>query len=113
MVDVTIGHEALSFMDGSSGYNQICMATKYEELTTFSTPKGIYSYTVMPFGLKNAGVIYQRAMQKIFNDMLHKNIECYVDNVVVKTKKRSDHLKDSSQRLWPFQACPSQGIYTS
>ncbi|KAM2413537.1 hypothetical protein ACFX1X_000141 [Malus domestica] len=48
----------------------------------------------MPFGLKNAGATYQRAMQKIFNDMLHKNVECYVDDVVVKTKKRSDHLKD-------------------
>ncbi|KAM2564753.1 hypothetical protein TB2_013013 [Malus domestica] len=48
----------------------------------------------MPFGLKNAGATYQRAMQKIFNDMLHKNVECYVDNVVVKTKKRTDHLKD-------------------
>ncbi|KAM1099065.1 hypothetical protein TB2_005591 [Malus domestica] len=48
----------------------------------------------MPFGLKNAGATYQRAMQKIFNDMLHKNVECYVDDVVVKTKKRSYHLKD-------------------
>ncbi|KAM1024147.1 hypothetical protein ACFX2C_037459 [Malus domestica] len=94
MVDATTGHEALSFMDGSSGYNQICMALEDEELTAFRTPKGIYCYKVMPFGLKNAGVTYQRAMQKIFNDMLHKNVECYVDDVVVKTKKRSDHLKD-------------------
>ena len=48
----------------------------------------------MPFGLKNVEATYQRAMQKIFNNMLHKNVECYVDDVVVKTKKRSDHLKD-------------------
>ena len=81
-------------MDGSSGYNQIRMAHEDEELTAFRTPKGIYYYKVMPFGLKNAGATYQRAMQKIFNDMLHKNVECYVDDVVVKTKKRSDHLKD-------------------
>ncbi|KAM1443840.1 hypothetical protein ACFX2I_040069 [Malus domestica] len=94
MVDATTGHEALSFMDGSSGYNQIRMALEDEELTAFRTPKGIYCYKVMPFGLKNAGATYQRAMQKIFNDMLHKNVECYVDDVVVKTKKRSDHLKD-------------------
>ncbi|KAM2661039.1 hypothetical protein EV2_023392 [Malus domestica] len=64
------------------------------ELTAFRTPKCIYCYKVMPFGLKNAGATYQRAMQKIFNDMLHKNVECYVDDVVVKTKKRPDHLKD-------------------
>ncbi|KAM1291749.1 hypothetical protein ACFX13_019139 [Malus domestica] len=94
MVDATTGHEALSFMDGSSGYNQIRMALEDEELTAFRTPKGIYCYKVMPFGLKNAGATYQRAMQKIFNDMLHKNVECYVDDVVVKTKKRLDHLKD-------------------
>ncbi|KAM1500222.1 hypothetical protein ACFX10_022814 [Malus domestica] len=94
MVDATTGHEALSFMDGSSGYNQICMALKDEELTAFRTPKGIYCYKVMPFGLKNAGATYQRVMQKIFNDMLHKNVKCYVDDVVVKTKKRSDHLKE-------------------
>ncbi|KAM1791541.1 hypothetical protein ACFX12_035498 [Malus domestica] len=94
MVDATTGHEALSFMDGSSGYNQIRMALEDEELTAFRTPKGIYCYKVMPFGLKNAGATYQRAMQKMFNDMLHKNVECYVDDMVVKTKKRSDHLKD-------------------
>ncbi|KAL0405438.1 UNVERIFIED_CONTAM: Polyprotein P3 [Sesamum latifolium] len=53
---------------------------------------GIYCYKVMPFGLKNAGATYQRAMQRIFDDMLHKNIECYVDDLVVKSKKREDHL---------------------
>ncbi|KAA0031666.1 uncharacterized protein E6C27_scaffold139G004460 [Cucumis melo var. makuwa] len=53
MVDVTTGHEALSFMDGSSGYNQIQMALSDEEVTFFRTPKGIYCYKMMPFGLKN------------------------------------------------------------
>ncbi|XP_057803083.1 uncharacterized protein LOC131018370 [Salvia miltiorrhiza] len=81
-------------MDGSSGYNQICRSPEDEELTAFRTPKGIYCYKVMPFGLKNAGATYQRAMQKIFDDILHKNIECYVDEVVVKSRRRSDHLQD-------------------
>ena len=94
MVDATIGHEALSFMDGSSGYNQIRMAPEDEELTAFRTPKGIYCYKVMSCGLKNAGVTYQRAMQRIFNDMLHKIVQCYVHDLVVKTKKRGDHLRD-------------------
>ncbi|KAL0306900.1 UNVERIFIED_CONTAM: hypothetical protein Sradi_6107300 [Sesamum radiatum] len=48
----------------------------------------------MPFGLKNAGATYQRAMQKIFDDMLHKNVECYVDDLVVKSKKRENHFHD-------------------
>ena len=94
MVDATTGHEALSFMDGSSGYNQIRMNPKDEELTAFSTPKGIYCYKVMHFGLKNAGATYQRAMQKIFDNVLHKYVECYVDDLVVKTKRREDHLVD-------------------
>ena len=68
-------------MDGLSGYNQIRMAPRDEEFTVFRTPKGIYCYKVMSFGLKNAGAIYQRAMHKIFDDMLHKNIECYVDDL--------------------------------
>src|ERR1051325_9429933 len=54
MVDATMGHEALSFMDESSGYNQIHMALEDEEKTAFRTPKRIYCYKVMPFGLKNA-----------------------------------------------------------
>ena len=94
MVDATTGHEALSFMDGSSGYNQICMASRDEELTAFHTPKGIYCYKVMPFGLKNAGATYQRAMQRIFDDTLHKNVECYVDDLVVKSKQRVGHIAD-------------------
>ncbi|KAL0453380.1 UNVERIFIED_CONTAM: Transposon Tf2-12 polyprotein [Sesamum latifolium] len=94
MIDATTGHEALSFMDGSSGYNQIRMAPADKELMAFRTPKGIYCYKVMPFGLKNAGAMYQRAMQRIFNDMLHKNVECYIDDLVVKSKKREDHLYD-------------------
>ncbi|KAK4409603.1 Transposon Tf2-12 polyprotein [Sesamum angolense] len=94
MIDATTCHKALSFMDGSSGYNQIRMAPADEELTAFRTPKGIYCYKVMPFGLKNAGATYQRAMQKIFDDMLHKNVECYVDDLVVKSKKRENHFHD-------------------
>ena len=93
-VNATTGHEALSFMDGSSGYNQIRMAPEDEELTAFRTPKGIYCYKVMPFGLKNAGATYQRAMQKIFDDLLHKKVECYVDDLVVKSKGRTEHLQD-------------------
>ncbi|KAG9453411.1 hypothetical protein H6P81_006315 [Aristolochia fimbriata] len=97
---------ALSFMDGSSGYNQIRMDPKDEELTAFRTPKGIFCYKVMPFGLKNAGATYQRAMQNIFDDFLHKRVKCYVDDLVVKTEQRSDHLLDLRavfERLRRFQ----------
>jgi len=68
------------------------MAPEDVEATTFCTPKGIFWYKVMPFSLKNAGATYQRAMQTIFEDMLHKTVECYVDDLVVKSKKRLDRL---------------------
>nr|YP_009315953.1 hypothetical protein [Cocos nucifera]AOX12947.1 hypothetical protein [Cocos nucifera] len=94
MVDSTTGHEALSFMDGSSGYNQRKMAPEDAIHTAFRTPKGIYCYKIMPFGLKNAGATYQRAMTVKFYDLLHRVVECYVDDLVVKTKRRADHLDD-------------------
>ncbi|GAA0141578.1 hypothetical protein LIER_02695 [Lithospermum erythrorhizon] len=94
MIDAIMGHEASTFMDGSLGYNQIRMATIDEELTAFRTPKGVYYYKVIPFGPKHAGATYQRAMQKIFDDMLHNNVECYVDDLVVKSLKRENHPQD-------------------
>ena len=94
MIDSTTGHEALSFMDCTAGYNQIQMEPEDQEATALQTPKGIFCYKVMPFGLKNAGATYQRAMQTIFEDMLHKTVECYVDDLVVKSRKRPDHLRD-------------------
>ncbi|CAA0824502.1 Uncharacterized mitochondrial protein AtMg00860, partial [Striga hermonthica] len=93
MIDATMGHEALSFMDGSSGYNQIRMSPRDEELTAFRTPKGIYCYKVMPFGLKNAGATYQRAMQRIFDDMLHKSmfVIVFIDDILIYSKSQKEH----------------------
>uniref|UniRef100_A0A2N9G8A8 RNase H type-1 domain-containing protein n=1 Tax=Fagus sylvatica TaxID=28930 RepID=A0A2N9G8A8_FAGSY len=82
-----------SFMDGFSGYNQIRMSTRDAEKTAFCTPISNFYYTVMPFGLKNAGATYQRTMTAMFHDMMHKEIEDYVDDIVVKSKKREDHLR--------------------
>ena len=94
IIDAMTVYETMSFTDGSSGYNQICMAPKDEEFTAFHTPKGIYCYKVMSFDWKNAGANYQWAMQNIFYDMLHKNFECYVDDLVVKSRRKGDHLQD-------------------
>ena len=82
-----------SFMDGYSGYNQIRMATKDAEKTAFRTPIGNFYYTMMPFGLKNVGATYQRTMTAIFHDMMHKEMEDYVDDIVVKSKTRTGHLQ--------------------
>ncbi|KAJ8615559.1 hypothetical protein MRB53_034931 [Persea americana] len=94
MNDNTCGFERMTFMDGFSSYNQIKMHPEDERHKSFRIPFGVYYYTVMPFGLKNAGARYQRAMMKIFQDMQHKTVECYVDDLIVKNKRKEDHLKD-------------------
>ena len=82
------------FMDGFSGYNQIKMYPDDEKHTSFRTPLGVYCYTVMPFELKNAGATYQRAMSTIFCDHLRKTVECYVDDIAVKSRNKNEHLRD-------------------
>nr|CAN83915.1 hypothetical protein VITISV_022301 [Vitis vinifera] len=92
LVDSTAGHSMLSFMDGFSGYSQILMAPEDMEKTSFITEWGTYCYRVMPFGLKNAGATYQRAATTLFHDMMHRDVEVYVDDMIVKSRGRSDHL---------------------
>ncbi|KAK9053624.1 hypothetical protein SSX86_024698 [Deinandra increscens subsp. villosa] len=94
MVDATAGHEMLTFMDASSGFQQIRMEPCDQEHTAFMTPTGIYCYTAMPFGLRNAGATYQRLVNMMFKDQLGDTMEVYIDDMVVKSKKTEDHPKD-------------------
>jgi hypothetical protein len=94
VVDATTGYGAMSFMDGSSGYNQIKMNEHDVMDTAFHTPKGNFYYTVMPFGLKNAGATYQWAMTIILADLIHQSVECYIDDIVVKTRECQNHQND-------------------
>ncbi|XP_017973143.1 PREDICTED: uncharacterized protein LOC108661378 [Theobroma cacao] len=106
LVDNTARHSMFSFMDGFSGYNQIKMALEDTEKTTFITMWGTFCYKVMPFGLKNAGVTYQRAMVSLFHDMMHREVEVYVDDMIVKARKTEDHatnLERLFKRLRKFQ----------
>ncbi|XP_069150709.1 uncharacterized protein [Solanum lycopersicum] len=81
-----------SFADCYVGYHQILMDVEDVEKTAFITPWGVYHYRVMPFGLKNAGATCMRAMRTIFHDMIHKEIEVYVDDVIFKARESLDHL---------------------
>ena len=83
----------LSFLDAFSGYHQIPMASGDEEKTVFITPHRLYCYRVMSFGLKNARATYQRLMTKIFKPLIGDIVEVYVDDVVVKSKTRSEHTQ--------------------
>ena len=94
LVDAIVGHPRMSFLDAFQGYHQIPLATDDQEKTAFVTPVGNYHYKVMPFGLKNAGSTYQRMMTKMFEPQLGKNVEVYIDDMVVKSKVVSEHLAD-------------------
>ncbi|CAL2277698.1 unnamed protein product [Prunus armeniaca] len=96
LVDGAAKHEILSFMDGHSGYNQIFIAEEDVHKTAFRCPGsiGTFEYVVMPFGLKNAGATYQRAMNSIFHDMIGRNLEVYIDDVVIKSESRLGHVDD-------------------
>ena len=72
-------------MDRFSGYNQIKMAPEDMEKTTFVTQWVTFCYKVMSFGLKNAGATYQRAMVALLHDMIHHNIEVYVDDMIARS----------------------------
>uniref|UniRef100_A0A2N9HSV2 Uncharacterized protein n=1 Tax=Fagus sylvatica TaxID=28930 RepID=A0A2N9HSV2_FAGSY len=106
LVDNTATNVVFSFMDGFSGYNQIKMAEEDKSKTAFVTHWGTFVYDVMPFGLKNAGATYQRAMVTLFHDMIHHEIEVYVDDMIAKSRTAQDHLTDLRklfQRLKKYQ----------
>ena len=94
LVNATVDHLQMSFVDAFQGYHRIPLALDDQEKTAFVTLIGNYHYKVMPFGLKNAESTYQRMMTRMFELELGKNIEIYIDDMVVKSKMVSEHLGD-------------------
>ena len=97
LVDSITGHKLLTFMDAFSGYNRIRMAEEDQEKTSFITSQGLYCYKVMPFGLKNAGATYQRLVNKMFSKQIDRNMEVYVDDMLVKSREELAHLDDRKE----------------
>jgi hypothetical protein len=94
VIDSMASRDLLYFLDCYSGYHQIAIEEEDQEKTAFITPFGTYCYMTMSFGLKNAGATYQRAIQACFKRQLNKNIEAYVDDVVVKTRNSNTLIAD-------------------
>jgi len=94
LVDSASGCKMLSFLDAFSGYNQINMHPKDECKTAFMTGLSCYCKTVMPFGLKNVGSTYQRLMDKVLAPMIWQNVQAYVDNMVVTSQVKDQHVVD-------------------
>jgi hypothetical protein len=94
LLDKSAGYKYLSFLDAYSGYNQIPMAPEDQDKTSFIIDLGVFCYNVMLFGLKNAGATYQRMMDKVFAEMRGREVEVYIDDMIVKTKDNEDPSKD-------------------
>ena len=92
LVDNTAGHVLLSIMDGFLGYNQIKMDLEDMKKTSFIIPWGTYCYKVMPLGLKNPSATYQCAATTLLRDLIHKEVEVYVDDMIIKSKDREGHI---------------------
>ncbi|GKA45292.1 reverse transcriptase domain-containing protein [Tanacetum coccineum] len=93
-VESLCGYPFMCFLDAYKGYHQIQMAESDEEKTAFHTNQGVYCYTKMPFGLKNAGATYQRLVDKAFDSQVGRNIEVYVDDLVIKSHTEAEMLRD-------------------
>lgn len=93
-MDATAGHELMSFINAYSGYNQIKMHVPDQEHTSLVTNMGLYYCKVMPFGLKNAGATYQRLVNEMFANQIGRNVEVYVDDMLVKSVKSGSHTTD-------------------
>lgn len=97
LMDLTAGHQRFSFLNAYRGYHQIAMYEPDREITYFTTPRGLYYYKVMPFGLKNARATFQRMMTKMFAPLLGCTIEAYIDDMVAKSKDESQYLTDLAE----------------
>ena len=92
IVDATIIHELLSFMDAFFDYNQISMDPDDQEKTSFVTGQGTYCYRVMPFGLKKTTATYQRLVNRMFQKQIGTSMEVYIDDMLVKSTTTELHI---------------------
>ena len=79
------------------------MAREDEDKTSFITDQGTYCYKVMPFGLKNVGATYQRLVNSVFKEQIGRNVEVYVDDLIVKSKDPEDHIKDLEETFYTLR----------
>ena len=94
LVDFMYRHLRMSFLDAFQGYHQIALGLEDREKTAFIFLNANYHYTMMPFGLKNAGAMYQWMMMRMFRDKIGRTVEVYIDDMVVKIKQEVRHIED-------------------
>ncbi|GJT81491.1 reverse transcriptase domain-containing protein [Tanacetum coccineum] len=103
-VESLSGFRLKCFLDAYKGYHQIQMAEGDEDKTTFFAGEGVFCYQKTPFGLKNAGATYQRLVDKVFHDQIGRNLEAYVDNMVIKSTSEEEMLADIKETFEKFRS---------
>ena len=88
-----------SKLDLRQGYNNIRIKEGDEKKTAFRTKSGLYEYTVMPFGLKNAPAVFQQFMNDIFSDLIDVTVIVYLDDILIYSNNREDHIRDVREVL--------------
>jgi hypothetical protein len=116
VVNSTAGSTLLCFIDCYLGYHQIALKVSDQDKTAFITSHGIYFYTAMTFGLKNAGATYQKVIQKCLGSQIGKNIEAYVDDIVVKTTIEDNLIADLAEtfanlRVYRWKLNPEKCVF--
>ncbi|GJZ87272.1 reverse transcriptase domain-containing protein, partial [Tanacetum coccineum] len=114
--DTSAGNHVMEILPKlkSTDHRSILMDSKIqivkedEYKTTFHTPKGIYYYKEMPFGLKNAGATYQRLVDKVFASQIRRNMEAYADDMVIKSMDEEDMLLDIKETFERIKASPTK-----
>ncbi|GKB02713.1 reverse transcriptase domain-containing protein [Tanacetum coccineum] len=96
-VESLCGYPFKCFLDAYKGYHQIKMAKEDEEKTAFITNQGIFCYLKMSFGLKNARATYQRLVDKAFQRQIGRNLEVYVDDLVIKSRTKEEIIRDIAE----------------
>ncbi|GJX41882.1 reverse transcriptase domain-containing protein [Tanacetum coccineum] len=89
-VESLSGYPFKCFLDAYKGYHQIKMENEDEEKTAFITSQGIFCYLKMSFGLKNVGATYQRLVDRAFQKQIRRNLEVYVDDLVIKSHTKEE-----------------------
>jgi hypothetical protein len=117
IINSTVGCDLLYFLDCYSEYHQIAIKEVDQEKTAFIILFGAYCYVMMSFGLKNTGATYQRAIQVCFKKQLNKNVEAYVDDMVIKTGDSDTLIADleetfTSLREYKWKLHPNKCIFS-
>jgi hypothetical protein len=103
LVDAAASSELMSLLDCYSGYHQIWMKKEDEPKTSFITPSGTYCYLRMPEGLKNAGGSFSRMTTKVLHYQIGINVLTYVDDIIVKSTKKENHIADLQETFANFR----------